>query len=403
MNKHEPWSSGLWVPVDDGEEFPVALQHKGAFVPRPLPSDVTLRSKTHKAAALAERTLGRLNEAAERLPDRSILVRTTQLRDVQRSAGLDHVPASLREMLLLDLLGPQDMPSVAPALAAYLNAVDVAFAHVHNGGSIDLDLFGRISMGLALHQPVDLDASWRSGSAWLGGREPRDASLICVPPGPHLRAATEQWFAWVHANSDLPLVCKIALGHYQIEMLQPFAFGTHHLSRLYIGLELVRAGALRDQILPISVWLDRHRADYHAAMQQVANTGTFDDCVELFAEGIRAQSIDQMQLIAKLERLREEQLARISGRKSGPNKTREVLSDLISFPVTNHKHIARRLQVSFRAATAATRTLHSEGIVEVLDNKRYRKVFICTEVMKLLNHDPMPPEVDSEVFDNPFC
>jgi Fic family protein len=399
MTNDEPQPSGLWVPINRGEEFPDALQHKGAFVPRPLPAEVPLSSKTYQALAAAEQALGRLDEAAQRLPDRSILVRTTQLREVQHSAGLEDMSAALHEMLLLDLPGLQEKPAVDQFLVSYVRAADKAFTRVWAGTAVNLELLAEISADLAPDPVPNLDAVWRNDLAWLGGREPRDADLICAPPGPYLRAAAEQWSAWVEARSDLPLLCKVALGHYQIEVLQAFAFGTRHLSRLYIGLELVRAGALRDQILPISVWLDRHHVEWHRTLQRVVHAGAFDDFVRLFAEGIREQSLIQIKLINRLEQLRAEQLAKIPGRGSGTSKTRTVLSELISFPITNHKHIENRHHLSFKMATEVMRNLHGQGLVEILDNKKYRKVFLCAEAMELLSlDDPTPPDHDGDAF-----
>ncbi|WP_190814649.1 Fic family protein [Saccharopolyspora pogona] len=357
-----------------------------------------LRSRTHRAAATAEQALGRLDEAAQRLPDRAAVVRATQLRGVQNSAGIDGVYAALHEVLLQELPGLQDTSGVPTLLRCYMEASDHASGALERGRPLDVTLLGELSALMAHDKAgktaADKDAYWRRDHSWLGGPA-EQAWLLCTPPGPHLHAAAAQWSTWANGECELPLVGQIAIGYYQFEVLRPFAVGSGHLARLYIGLELMRSGALRDQVLPVSAWFDRHHEEYCAQLRRVVETGLWDDWVVFIAEAIRQQCGEQIRLISELERLRSQHLAHIGSGGS----VRQVAAGLIGHPVTNHRQIAQRYGISLKSATEVCRRLVASGILSLWKHRRYRKVFICPEMIDLLTcNEPFPPEADREVF-----
>src|ERR671933_1638228 len=100
-----PAETGRWFLAEGIGDIPARLRLGGAFLPRPLPSMVRLQPQTYRLLAEAEQAVGRLDEAASRLPNRAGLVRLAQLRDVHGSGELGGVFAALRELLLADLRG----------------------------------------------------------------------------------------------------------------------------------------------------------------------------------------------------------------------------------------------------------------------------------------------------------
>lgn len=350
--------------------------------------------------AEAERALGRLDEAADRLPDRSALVRATQMKEIQSSFGIDGFAVALQEVLLLDALAGDEWQRPSnDVVNRYIAAADTAFAAVRDEASIDAALLNRISAQLAGAEPLGPHDMWRTELAWLGGRKADEAWLLAAPPGPDLVAVTEQVAVWLDAESELPIVGKIALGHWLLTLLQPFAYADTHLPRLYIGLELVRSQVLRDQILPISMWIDANHADYRASMLDTTEYGDFNDLVLLIADGLRQQCHDQITIIKRMERLRQDQLEQISSHGRGVTTTNKVVSDLIATPVLNHHHIQNRYGVSKQTARDITERLVKAGLIENLENKKYRKVFVVPAVVELLSFaDTPPPDHDDDAY-----
>lgn len=399
-----PAETGRWFLAEGIADLPARLRQEGAFLPRPLPSMVRLRPRTYRILAEAEQAIGRLDEAAARLPNRAGLVRLAQLRDVHGSGELGGVFAALRELLLADLPGSAGTPAVDLNLWRYLRANDAAVDWVRAGGSINLALLGQLAsildgtsdaLGVIDGDEVT-EVIWRTWPGWLGGPDPRDAYLLTVPPGAELQTSGMQWSAWVDSGCEAPLLARVALGHYQLSVLSPVAHADH-LSRLYITLALIREGALRDPLLPVSEWLSRHRHEYRDHILGMVHNGDLDGFLMFFASGIAELCRGQLRFINRAERISEEHLGRLGRRMDGIVR---VTRDLAATPLTTNLQIAQRCGITVQQAASLTKQLQRIGVVQSLNGRNHPQIFTVPDVMNLfeLNY-PAPPDGDDDVFD----
>lgn len=365
---------------------------------------VRLQPQTYRILAEAEQAIGRLDEAAARLPNRAGLVRLAQLRDVHGSGELGGVFGALRELLLADLPGAAGTPAVDLDLRRYLRANDEAVAWVRDGGAINLALLsqlGAILDGTAEELgPIDGDdvteVAWRTGPGWLGGPDPGDAYLLTVPPGAELQTSGMQWSAWVDSGCEAPLLGRVALGHYQLSVLSPVAHADH-LSRLYITLALIREGALRDPLLPVSEWLSRHRDEYRDRILGMVHEGDLDGFLMFFAAGIESLCRSQLRFINRAERISEEHLGKLGRRMDGIVR---VTRDLAATPLTTNLQIATRCGITVQQAASLTKQLLRLGVIRSLNGRHYRQIFTVPDVMNLFELSyPTPLDSDEEVFE----
>lgn len=399
-----PAETGRWFLAEGVGDIPARLRLEGAFLPRPLPSMVRLRPRTYRILAEAEQAIGRLDEAAARLPNRAGLVRLAQLREVHGSGELGGAFGALRELLIADLPGTAGKPEVDLGLRRYLRANDEAVAWVRAGGAINLALLGQLgwildgtadSLGYIDGDEVT-EVNWRTEPGWLGGPDPRDAYLIAVPPGAELQTSGMQWAAWVDSGCEAPLLARVALGHYQLSVLSPVAHAGH-LSRLYITLALIREGALADPLLPVSEWLSRHRDEYRDRILDMVHNGDLDGFLVFFARGVADLCRNQLRFIERAERISEEHLGRLGRRMDGIVR---VTRDLAATPITTNLQIAQRCGITVQQAASLTKQLQRLGVMRSMNGRNHPQVFTVPDVMDLfeLNY-PTPPDADDEVFD----
>ncbi|MFC6091113.1 Fic family protein [Saccharothrix lopnurensis] len=374
------------MPVPHQPGVPGELLREGAYLPPPLPSDLRLPVSTYRACADAEHALGRLDEAADRLGARSALVRATQVRDANSSAGLAGIAVGLREAFAVDLLasrGAAPLEGTAhEAVAPYRRAYEHGVGRVRPDEPTDVALVGQMAAIMAGRSPDRPGDVLRDAPGRLGAG-PEGAYLLTAT-GAHLVGSLEQWSTWSREEDGQPRSARIAIAHYQLEVLQPFPTANGHVARLFSLLELVRTGLLRDQVLPLSVWLDDAMPDYRRQLRAVVDTGLVHRWVEFFTTGLREQALAQLRLIDHLEALAADYARRL------PDKGRlpRVAAELIGFPVVDHPGLCERHGVSKRAAADLTNRLVELGILVPWEFRGYRRVFLCRDVLDLLADHP---------------
>jgi len=201
-----------------------------------------------------------------------------------------------------------------------------------------------------------------------------------------LKAGLEAWVDWINGDNDIPLIVKMAVGHYQFETLHPFNDGNGRLGRLVCVLQLARRQEMRLPVLNLSPWLETRRKQYQDHLLQCSKTGSFDPWVQFFSEAVRAQAISAVRTIDALHDWRDETLAML--RASGVRGVgMQIAEDLIGYPKVTAATVASRYHVTGPGAYKAIARLVELGVLEERTGKKYGRVFEAREVMRIIQAD----------------
>ncbi|MDQ7804713.1 Fic/DOC family N-terminal domain-containing protein [Amycolatopsis sp. A133] len=213
-----------------------------AFVPAPLPSVVELSPGTYKVLSEADRALGSLDALTDRLPNPDLLVRPSLTREAVSTSALEGTYAPYADVLEAHYV---DSHQPTAEVREVQNYVQAAFA--------GLDLVKKLPICLQVVSKLQqiLVAGTR-GDAYDAGR--LRERLVCIgdrgrgieqsrfvppPNGDSLRDGVSDWEKWINADQEMPVLVKVALGHYLFETLHPFSDGNGRIGRLVITLQLI--------------------------------------------------------------------------------------------------------------------------------------------------------------------
>lgn len=94
----------------------------------------------------------------------------------------------------------------------------------------------------------------------------RTGEIIYTPPAgaDHLRDLLTNWERFLHNETELVPLVRMAVGHYQFEATHPFTEGNERTGRVLNTLHLIQEGLLNLPILYLSRYIIAHRADYYS-------------------------------------------------------------------------------------------------------------------------------------------
>lgn len=376
-----------------GNLEPISGEHRGrpfshfAFVPDPLPARVPLTEETNQSLMEAILALGRLDGAGRRLPRPELLARPVTRREAVSTSALEGTYATLPEVFQSELFEEEERSSRdVKEVLAYVRAAERGFSLIEQR-PVSLNLIRELH-GILMKPDSECPASekgeFRNRQNFIGPREGRVEDAYFVPPPPHhLIPILHAWEEWIH-STKVPLLVRVALGHYQFETLHPFIDGNGRLGRLVAVLMIMDEGMLTVPLLNISPYLEQRRDRYQELLREVSATGRFDPWIKFFLDGITLQARDALQKTDNLVALKEEMVAELRTRKLR-GLAIQVAEDLIGQPVISAKSLRERYGVTYQAGVYAIDRLLEAGLIQEWTTGRGRKGFIAPQVLELIN------------------
>ena len=357
-----------------------------AFLPAALPASVPLGSLTIKLMAEAERAVGRLDAAASRLPNPTLLVRPALYREAVSTSALEGTYAPFLEVLEADYIDERKRSAEVREVLNYVEAAERGLALIREL-PICLRLIAELQSIIVKGTRGD---SWdtgrlRSGQVYIGERKLGiERSRFVPPPDDYLERGVSDWEKWVNADDHIPLLIKAALGHYQFETLHPFSDGNGRLGRLIVTLQLVQAEALKYPVLNLSPWFEPRKDQYKDRLLAVSQTGEYDDWLQFFLTAVAAQADDAVHRIDDLMEARSDflSLLRAEGAKG---VVLEIVNDLIGYPVITPTQAAQLHRVTYPPAAKAIERLERLGVLKEITGRSYGRVFACERVMRIVD------------------
>jgi Fic family protein len=358
-----------------------------AFIPEPLPTKLDLAQETYLAVTNAAVAVARLDQAAFRLPNPGLLARPAIRQEAVSTSALEGTYAALDDVLEADFLKRDQLTASVAEVHNYVEAAELAFEWIKDK-PITVGMLEQLQKMLVRGTRGDSHDAGRIRTTQVfigadGGRVD-DARFVPSPPGDQLHAGIDAWASWLTADDTIPLVIKMALGHYQFETLHPFNDGNGRLGRLVCVLQLAHKGELRVPVLNLSPWLEGRRRQYQDHLLSVSVTGDFEPWIQFFSEAVRAQAVRAVEKIDALHDWRDGALTQLRQADLRGVTTR-IVEDLIGYPLITATLTAERFGVSYQAANTAIRRLVQLGILEERTGRRYGRVFAARRVLNIIN------------------
>jgi Fic family protein len=356
-----------------------------AYVPRPLPPEVNWTPQLIGALSRADHALGELCGLGRSLLNPHLLIRPFLRQEAVLSSRIEGTRASLSDLFAYEAGNPTLFEVEGDVREVYNYVVALEYG---------LDRLQELPLSLRLIREIHAKllegvrgeyrtpGEFRRSPNWIGpvGSSPSNAPFV-PPPPQDMGECLDAFEKWLHAESDLPLLVRIALAHYQFEAIHPFLDGNGRIGRLLIIFLMCLWGLLSQPLLYLSAYFDSRREEYMDHLMAVSQRGAWEEWLLFFLQGILIQAQDAQHRAKRLQDLRERYRHRLQSERAA-SRLLSVVDLLFARPVLSIPALTQEMGVSFVVAQRYVKRLTKVGLLREITGKTRNRLFAADEIMR---------------------
>ena len=330
--------------------------------------------------------LGRLDGMATTLPDINLFVSMYVQKEAVISSQIEGTQASLIDVLQKDRKNEKIKDT--EEIVNYIKATNYAFKRLE-----ELPLCMRLikeTHSILLSGVRGNEKSpgeFRKSQNWIGyaGCTLNTASFVPPAPGEMEKSLTDLE-KYIHEDSFIPNLIKIALIHYQFETIHPFLDGNGRMGRLLIVLFLKERGLIEYPVLYLSYFFKKNRNRYYELLNNVRVKGEFEEWIKFFIKGICEISEDAILSIQKIIELKKADIEKIRNIPKGNISNLLLIYDyLLRHPFLETEDIRRLSDLSKPTVNKLLETLTELEILELVEEKKRYKQYVYRKYVDILS------------------
>lgn len=353
-----------------------------AFVPNPLPPNISFDMELVLALSKADAALSELSGLGGQLPNPHLLISPYMMREAVLSSRIEGTKASLSDILIDELEDSATNRTRNDDIREVRNYVRA----MERGIELLLELPLSLRLVREIHAELmegvrgekATPGEFRHTQNWIGpaGCTPTTAAFV-PPPVQEMTQALHAWESFLHAKDSIPDLIQCALMHVQFETIHPFLDGNGRVGRLLITFFLLERKRLSQPLLYLSAYIESHKSDYYDLLQRVRTHGDWNAWLRFFLQGVTEVATAAGQQAKELHRLREEYRALL---RDKPN-AQIVLDELFVNPYMTIARAGKVLKKSHPTAKAAISVLEEKSILKEVTGRQWGKFYVSKPIL----------------------
>lgn len=353
-----------------------------AFIPAPLPPELTYEGTLVLALSRADAALSELSGLGRQLPNPHLLIAPYMRREAVLSSRIEGTRTSLSDLLRDEVEVERTQDADTQEVRNYVTAMEYGLGRLRElplSLRLVREMHERLMRGVRGDQATP--GEFRTSQNWIGPAGSTPATAPYVPPPPQeMMEALANWESFLHQRERFPDLVQCALMHEQFEAIHPFLDGNGRVGRLLITLFLVERGRLTQPLLYLSDYIESHRQQYYDSLQRVRTEGDWSGWLHFFLVGVEETARAAVRQAGGLMDLRETYRQRL-GRK--PNALK-LLDELFVNPYITAARAVRVLGVSGPTARHAIALLQEEGVLGEMTGRSWGRIYLARPILQAI-------------------
>jgi Fic family protein len=361
-------SMSLWSPKQPYNALPK------------LPPALDLETRAVLKQCVTARTaLGELKQAADLIPNPSVLINTLPVLEAQASSEIENIVTTADE--LFRHLRAEDATDPATKEALRYREALIAGLQAKRARPIGTRTAESICSRI---RGVEMTVRKVPGTVLTNSTT---GEIIYTPPVGEalLRDLLANWERFLHAQGPLDPLVQMALAHYQFEAIHPFTDGNGRTGRVLNSLFLVEKELLGLPILYLSRYIIANKTDYYRLLLDVTRKGDWEPWVLYLVKGVEETAIWTRSKIAAMRDLAN-RTAEHTKRALPKIYSHELVDLIFEQPYCRIGDLVRAKIAMRQTASNYLKALVGIGVLREETAGRSR-LFVHLKLMKLLTQD----------------
>jgi Fic family protein len=325
----------------------------------PLSKDIESKNAAKKLTE-AHRALAELKGILSIIPIEAILINTLGIQEAKDSSAIENIITTHDDLYKAELNFDNIKEPDTKEVQSYISALKKGFSLISESGMLTINDILEIQSLLEKN-----DAGFRKVSGTVL-RNSATGKIIYTPPQDYKTILDLMSNLEKYINDDSlcgfdPLV-KMAVIHYQFESIHPFYDGNGRTGRIINILYLVMKGLLNIPVLYLSRYIIEHKMQYYKLLQEVRETGDWENWLIYILSGIEQTSRETIVLIKEIQKAMLELKHKI--RAEYKFYSPELINNLFKHPYTKIEFLENDLGVSRITAANYLNKLAQDGILK---------------------------------------
>ncbi len=342
-----------------------------------LPPSSDLETKAVlKQCIVARAALAELKQAAELIPNPSVLVNTIPLLEARASSEIENI-VTTTDRLFEHVSDEKHADAATKEALRYSRALFEGYKALTSR-----PLSTRTAEEICTTiKGVEMRVRKTSGTALTSDLT---GEVIYTPPVGEqlLRDKLANWEQFLHNATDIDPLVRMAMGHYQFEAIHPFTDGNGRTGRVLNSLFLIQENLLTLPVLYLSRYIIQNKADYYRLLLQVTCEQAWEPWILYMLKGVEETAIWTRSKIAAIKALSEHTADHV--RSQLPKiYTHELVSLIFELPYCRISNLIDANIAKRQTASVYLKELVRIGVLSEVQTGK-EQLFVHPKLMQLL-------------------
>lgn len=345
-----------------------------------LPPAAEVETKTVlRQCAPAHAALGALKQAASLLPNQSMLINTLHLLEARASSEIENI-VTTTDKLFRNLGNEENADPATKEALRYGRALFEGF-HALKKHPLNTRTAERICSTI---KGVEMNVRKVPGTQLINAAT---KEIIYTPPENEtlLRDLLANWENYMHMETGLDPLIRLAVGHYQFEAIHPFTDGNGRTGRIINSLFLIQEDLLTLPILYLSRYVIENRVEYYRLLQAVTAHGEWEPWLVYIIKGVAETARWSTAKITAINELAEHTAGYMNEKL--PRFYRHELVNLIfKLPYCRIGDVVEANIAKRQTASTYLKQLVDIGVLQEVSTRK-EKLFVHPKLLRLISEE----------------